>query len=676
MLKAVVVAIFLACCLAPQANAQSQCIKDLSDIFNAEQEIEDFSVKRTYILCPNTRFEPGVLDEASGQILGGQFPLVLLENAHVKCGEDGSSANNCVIDGTGTYAMFLTPYSLFGLESAANIVVEGITVDFWVRSGQLPIIIAAPEGDITFLDCIFSNNLADPLFFIDEILFINPGLGPTATGRSGAIDGDYGPIGDQRQKPDFKPKFNFDTGDGDCAECRRRELGQKVSGEGAADGAADGDGVDIFTNATDNSRRLQVADLRVTFQGCLFDFNSPVRNAKTQAGLSVIRFRARNDPLNPNVAFEEYVGKMDARFIRNTFRENIFSFTGDQAVYRSLIDFYSVGRLILRQNCFEDSPVKAFGAVTSFETATVVNDRNWMNAVQPDLDCNFVAFLNVDYEVQRCGPNAGAPACRASTPTRAPSQAPVPGPATGGFACFPGDAHCQVEGQGDVLMQNVKLGDKVLVEGDKYEPVYSFGHYDPKIRTEFLRLITTGPPLEITSDHMLFVAGGRAVPAGSVKIGDELELAGGERVTVKSVRRVTKKGAYAPFTPSGTIIVNDLKASSFVAFQDSATLQIAGYDTGVSFQWCALAFEAPHRFWCNYVSSCTTEDYTAEGVSTWVAQGHQLFLWFFDQHPVVSFLLLLPTVTVFTMLTYPVTATSLLLGAIVVAGRRRVKTAA
>lgn len=218
-------------------------------------------------------------------------------------------------------------------------------------------------------------------------------------------------------------------------------------------------------------------------------------------------------------------------------------------------------------------------------------------------------------------------------------------------------------------MQDVKLGDKVLVDGDKYEPVYSFGHYDKKSQTEYLRIVTTGRPLEISKDHMLFVSGGRAVPAGSVKIGDKLELAGGERVTVRSVRIVKKKGAYAPFTPSGTIIINQHKASSFVAFQDSETLKIAGIDTGVSFQFCAHAFEAPHRLWCKYFSTCTTEEYTEEGISTWVAWGHTLFLWFFKQNQVVMFLLFIPTVAIFAALTYPLAAL-LTIGAIVAATAR------
>lgn len=330
----------------------------------------------------------------------------------------------------------------------------------------------------------------------------------------------------------------------------------------------------------------------------------------------------------------------------------------------------------MRQNCFQDSSAKAFGVVTVNRLANIVNDRNWIDQTQSSLQCSFIVKLNTKYVVQSCAGNAAAPACRANTPTRAPSAAPVSG---GGFGCFPGDTHCEVEGQGRVLMQDIKLGDKVRVDGNKYEPVYSFGHKNVDAETEYVRIITTGPPLEISKDHLLFV-NGRTLPAESVKIGDKLVLAEGESVKVKSLRYVRKRGAYAPFTPSGTIIVNDVKASSFVAFQDSRTLKIAGYDTGVSFQFCALAFEAPHRLWCKYFSSCTTEEYTEDGVSTWVAHGHKLFLWFFAHHPIVMFLLFIPTVAIFTFLTYPVTSL-LTVGAIAVVAARpdrfvRVKSAA
>lgn len=339
MLKTVV-SILLACCLS-QAQAQGGCIRDLSEIFNREVETEDFSIKRTYILCPNTRFEPGVLNTENGQIEGGQFPLVLLENAHVKCGEDGSSDNNCVIDGTGTYAMFLTPYTLFELLDASNIIVEGITVDFWVRAGQIPIIAAAPFGDITFLDCRFTNNQADPLFFIDEILFTDPGIGPS--GRSaGGIGGISGgkEFQDARKEPGFKTNWNYDTGPAD--DGARKKKNRRLGRDFFANGGGDSGTVNIFDNPNANltvsedgrTRELQVAAFRIVFQGCLFDFNSPVRNAMTQAGLSLIRFRGRNDPNQQTNPFEEYVGLMDARFIHCTFRNNILAFTGDRAVSR------------------------------------------------------------------------------------------------------------------------------------------------------------------------------------------------------------------------------------------------------------------------------------------------------------------------------------------------------
>lgn len=227
--------------------------------------------------------------------------------------------------------------------------------------------------------------------------------------------------------------------------------------------------------------------------------------------------------------------------------------------------------------------------------------------------------------------------------------------------CFPGDATCVVEGRGDVSMKDVMLGDKVMVEGGKYEPVYSFGHYAPELKAEFIQLVTESTKLELSSDHMVFVDGGRSVPASHVRVGDKLQLASGLYDDVRTVQIVVREGAYAPFTASGALIVNGVKASSFIAFQDSETLQIAGVDTGLTFQFLAHASEAPHRVWCQYFSSCSEEQYTSEGISLWVAAPHKAGLWFIDQNSVVMAVLAVPVLAYLALLAYPLTCISTML---------------
>eukprot|EP00547_Thalassionema_nitzschioides_P003168 CAMPEP_0194211888 /NCGR_PEP_ID=MMETSP0156-20130528/11295_1 /TAXON_ID=33649 /ORGANISM="Thalassionema nitzschioides, Strain L26-B" /LENGTH=899 /DNA_ID=CAMNT_0038939575 /DNA_START=94 /DNA_END=2790 /DNA_ORIENTATION=+ len=207
-----------------------------------------------------------------------------------------------------------------------------------------------------------------------------------------------------------------------------------------------------------------------------------------------------------------------------------------------------------------------------------------------------------------------------------PAPAPVPGgPLTG--LCFPGKATCEVLGKGQVPMKDLKLGDLVSIEGETYEKVYSFGHYSPYVQAEYLQLSTASRKLEISKDHMVFVEGGRSLPASSIKLGDKIETSSGEYNAVESIEKVVRQGAYAPFTTSGTIVVNGVKASSFVSFQGSETLLIGGVDSRLTYQFLAHSFEMPHRVWCSYFSSCSVEYYTEGGVSTWVSLPYHVAKW-------------------------------------------------
>jgi len=244
------------------------------------------------------------------------------------------------------------------------------------------------------------------------------------------------------------------------------------------------------------------------------------------------------------------------------------------------------------------------------------------------------------------------------------SPAPYSASGVGGVFCFPGTAQVTVQDKGVIAMNALALGDAVLTDQNTYERVYSFGHADAKLWSDDyvqLRTAASGNTVELSRDHMVFVEGGRALPAAHIKVGDALVLASGSVDTVESVRRVARQGAFAPFTPSGTIVVNGVKASSFVAFQESEVLQFGGFSTGLTYQWIGQTFEFPHRVWCTYVSDCMEEQYV-NGVSTWVALPHRMTLWFVDQGVMMQMLLSLPILMVFgllgmihTMASYPMT---------------------
>jgi Hint module len=294
----------------------------------------------------------------------------------------------------------------------------------------------------------------------------------------------------------------------------------------------------------------------------------------------------------------------------------------------------------MRRNCFLNSPVKNYGVITVRRGATITNEDNFVGVKQPALRCGFIAFVNDDYVVTGCGRLATATKCSiGSTPL-----------------CFPGDATCDVQGKGEVMMRNLKLGDKVRVQGGKYEPVYSFGHHAPHMTNRYIKLVTSDRSLEVSKDHLVFVEGGRSVPASSIKVGDKLQLADGELVSVVAIALTSKQGAYAPFTASGTVVVNGVTTSSFVSLQGSENLTIGGIDTGLSYHFLSHAFEAPHRLWCQYVSACTKETYTPEGISLWAAAPHKWFRWYLVQYMITMVLLGVPVIFILLCIAHPATA--------------------
>jgi hypothetical protein len=125
-----------------------------------------------------------------------------------------------------------------------------------------------------------------------------------------------------------------------------------------------------------------------------------------------------------------------------------------------------------------------------------------------------------------------------------------------------------------------------------------------------------------------------------VKVGDKLD----DDTVVEHIFIVVRKGAFAPFTPSGTILVNGIKASTYVSFQDSPVVKIGSFETPLTYQWAAHAFEFPHRLYCNYFSQCLTEEYNEHGISIWVAQPHKMGHWLLNQPNVVMVVLLAPVV--------------------------------
>lgn len=221
-------------------------------------------------------------------------------------------------------------------------------------------------------------------------------------------------------------------------------------------------------------------------------------------------------------------------------------------------------------------------------------------------------------------------------------------PALPGFGlCFSAQSTVMVKGKGEVAMDSLQIGDLVEVGRSKFSHVYSFGHHNVESPTEYLQLHHGGNklPLEISEDHMVFVARLGAVPAGKVSVGDELVLRDNELSVVTKISSVRRLGAFAPFTKTGTIIVSGVKASSYVSLQDgSGSFSIGGIDV-LSMHWLAHAYQAPHRLAC-LIGMCKSETYTESGISHWVHRPLLAFTWLYNQHPIVANSLSVPALLV------------------------------
>lgn len=175
----------------------------------------------------------------------------------------------------------------------------------------------------------------------------------------------------------------------------------------------------------------------------------------------------------------------------------------------------------------------------------------------------------------------------------------------GGLACVSGANDVQVRGKGLVTVDQLSIGDYVMASNGKFSRIYSFSHFDPDILAEYLQIYVSGlsQPLEISGEHMLLV-NNRMVRANQVDEGDML----GDRL-VEKIGSVHRKGAYAPVTESGDVVVAGVLASSFVAILDHSP---------INQHFIVHAFLSPLRLMCSLdFGVCENETYT-DGYSNWI----------------------------------------------------------
>ncbi|XP_030217797.1 indian hedgehog B protein-like [Gadus morhua] len=164
--------------------------------------------------------------------------------------------------------------------------------------------------------------------------------------------------------------------------------------------------------------------------------------------------------------------------------------------------------------------------------------------------------------------------------------------------CFPGDALVTTETGGRTALRDLQPGDRVLTATFDpahllYSEVLTFLDRDPVSRKLFYTVHThSGAALSLTAAHLLFVARGNCTEGAEPTPGDAMMAVyasdarpgqcvlvvapgnsdGGDQggrlsrvVGVSGARGGGRKGAYAPLTAHGTLVVDGMLASCYAA---------------------------------------------------------------------------------------------------------------
>lgn len=239
--------------------------------------------------------------------------------------------------------------------------------------------------------------------------------------------------------------------------------------------------------------------------------------------------------------------------------------------------------------------------------------------------------------------------------------------------CFSGESLVEVQGSTTtedrlIPMKDLRIGDMVRTAAagngaDVYESVYSFGHYAPDTIGDFLEIhfaeadIVTSPPLQISPKHMVAVKSHGFVPASSLKIGDQVVGENDTDLIVSSIQAGVKAlGVFAPFTPSGTIMVNGVVSSSFVAMRSSDKISVflSIGSVEITHQWVAHSFEFPHRAVCHYMGKCPNEMYDEHGISVWVSAPHKASQWLLNDEQSTVFKVLVLSILLVVLFAFAV----------------------
>eukprot|EP00547_Thalassionema_nitzschioides_P001657 CAMPEP_0194213010 /NCGR_PEP_ID=MMETSP0156-20130528/13290_1 /TAXON_ID=33649 /ORGANISM="Thalassionema nitzschioides, Strain L26-B" /LENGTH=786 /DNA_ID=CAMNT_0038940951 /DNA_START=199 /DNA_END=2559 /DNA_ORIENTATION=+ len=172
-------------------------------------------------------------------------------------------------------------------------------------------------------------------------------------------------------------------------------------------------------------------------------------------------------------------------------------------------------------------------------------------------------------------------------------------PDTPAVFCISGRMKVALSNGESKQVQDLQIGDMAQVDSSSFEPIVMFGHYDKNIMATYHKLkLDDGTVLEISEHHLIYIAGGNdpPVPVSTLRVGQQLQC--GRRIINQSIIN-HQKGAYAPWTPSGKLMIEKkVLVSTYVTLQPGKTYVLGWW----SYQFLAHAMTVPLRrflFWIN-----------------------------------------------------------------------------
>lgn len=134
--------------------------------------------------------------------------------------------------------------------------------------------------------------------------------------------------------------------------------------------------------------------------------------------------------------------------------------------------------------------------------------------------------------------------------------------------CFPAEATVELRNGSRKRMDQLQIGDEVLVAPRIFAPVFMWTHRDDSIVFDAVQIVTASQhSLVLSPGHFIYI-NGVAVPAVSTKVGDLVILGDWKSSRVVAVQIVHAKGLYNPHTMYGDIVVDGIQASTFTTAID------------------------------------------------------------------------------------------------------------